>query len=374
MGVPKTPGRYIVPVSKIWRRRQAPAAEKTSVDGRLFALKAGEAGDEELREVYDFLALVAAHDRAEPDSAPDRTDQERYDTFVSSLFRRGSPESSGHLNFLLARSCGRIAVSIVYTVGGEGDEDLVLIGLTVHPELRRRGVGTEVLRSVLPVFRALGRGRIGATVRSGDFERWAWNVGFRPVVRQAFQSIEVSEADAARWEEIPVPVGYRLAAWDDTAPEDLLGPYARARQGFEDVVHPRLARRGDWSPRHIREDEADSAARNAACRVVVAIFEATGEVVGMTETAVFAAEPEKVDQGYTAVVREHQGNGLGRAMKAAMMRRLLSEGPGTVRITTRALGDHMMRVNRSLGYRTDAEYAFVEAAFEQVERTLEALR
>ena len=34
----------------------------------------------------------------------------------------------------------------------------------------------------------------------------------------------------------------------------------------------------------------------------------------------------------------------------------------------------MMRVNRSLGYRTDAEYAFVEAAFEQVERTLEALR
>jgi len=94
----------------------------------------------------------------------------------------------------------------------------------------------------------------------------------------------------------------------------------------------------------------------------------------MTETAVFPTEPEKVDQGYTAVVREHQGNGLGRAMKAAMMRRLLSERPGTVRITTRALGDHMMRVNRSLGYRTDAEYAFVEAAFEQVERTLEALR
>ena len=143
MGVPKTPGRYIEPVSKIWRRRQAPAVEKTSVDGRLFALKAGEADDEELREVYDFLALVAAHDRAEPDSAPNRTDQERYDTFVSSLFRRGSPESSGHLSFLLARSCGRIAVSIVYTVGGEGDEDLVLIGLTVHPEFRRRGVGTD---------------------------------------------------------------------------------------------------------------------------------------------------------------------------------------------------------------------------------------
>ena len=118
MGVPKTPGRYIEPVSKIWRRRQAPAVEKTSVDGRLFALKAGEAGDEELREVYDFLALVAAHDRAEPDSAPNRTDQERYDTFVSSLFRRGSPEPSGHLSFLLARSCGRIAVSIVYTVSG----------------------------------------------------------------------------------------------------------------------------------------------------------------------------------------------------------------------------------------------------------------
>lgn len=344
------------------------------MDGRLFAFRADQASDEEFREVYDFLALAAAHDGPEPESAPNSTDQERYDAFVSSLFRRNAPESKGHMNLLLARSCGRIAVSIVYTVGGEGDEDLVLMGLTVHPELRRRGAGTEVLRSVLPVFRAIGRTRIAAVVRSGDFEKWAWNVGFRPVVRQAFQHLEVSKADTALWEDVFVPVGYRLESWVNTTPESLLESYARARQGFEDGIHRRLAPARDWSPQRIREDEADSAARNATCRVVVAVFEATGEVVGMTETAVFPTESEAVDQGYTAVVREHQGNGLGRAMKAAMMRQLLSELPADVRITTRALGEDMMRLNRSLGYQTDAEYAFVEAGFEQLERTLEALR
>lgn len=343
------------------------------MDGRLLAFNAATATDEQLREVYDFLALVTTHDGPEPGT--NRSDQDRYDAFVASLYRRNSPQASGIMNLFLVRSCGRIAVAVFYTFGGEPDQDLALIDIRVHPEARRQGTGTAVLRAVLPGIRATGRTRIGANVRSGPGETWAWNVGFRPVVRQAFQNLVVSQADPSPWEEdTVVPVGYRLESWDDTTPDHLLETYARARRGFRDVIHPRLAaKETDWTPQRIREDEADSAARNAECRVVVAIHEPTGEIVGMTETAVFLTEPENVTQGYTAVVRDHQGNGLGRVMKAAMMRRLLSARPDVVAITTRALGDHMMQVNRELGYQTVAEYAFIEATIEQLERTSAAV-
>lgn len=338
------------------------------MDGRLFAFDAGAASDEQLRELYDFLMHAAAHDGPEPET--EKSDHERYEAFVSSLFRRNSPEPNGRMTFLLARSRDRVAVSIGYTFAGEPDQDLALVTITVHPEQRRQGTGTAVLRAVIPAIRAAGRTRIGATVRSGTAEQWAWNIGFRPVARLAFQHLTISEADPALWQNTSVPAGYRLESWDNTTPEHLLESYARARQGFENLIHHRHATtRTDWTPQRIREDEADSAARNAICRVVAAIHEATEEVVGMTETAVFPTDPPTVAQGYTAVVHEHQGNGLGRAMKAAMIRRLLSEHPTTAKITTRALGDHMLRLNRSLGYQTAAEYAFVEAPIEQLEGT-----
>lgn len=338
------------------------------MDGRLLAFKAATASDEQLREVYDFLALAAAHDN--PEAVTNKPDEERYDAFVASLFRSGSPQSSGRMNLLLVRCGGRIAVSVAYTFGGGEDGGLVPVKITVHPERRRQGIGTAVLRDVVQVFRATGTTRIGATVQSGDFEKWAWNVGFRPVARQAFQHLMVAEVDHARWEEAPVPVGYRLESWHGAAPEDLLGAYARARREFEGLVPRRFAvERTDWTPERIRENEAKSAAENAECRIVVAIHEATGEIVGMTETTVFPAEPESVTQGTTAVVHKHQGNGLGRVMKAEMMRRLLTERPGTVKVATRALGEHMVLVNRRLGYRTVAEYAYVEATLDHLERT-----
>ena len=360
-------------MSKIRRRRQGNGngAETTSTDGRLVPFDAGAASDDELREVFDFLALAAVYDG--PPSLFEKSDQDRYDAFVRSLFRRGAPEPNGSMSFLLLRGYGRIAVSVAYAAGGGADGDAVLIDITVHPGLREKGTGTAVLRAMIPVVRAMGRSRIAATVRSGAFEKWAWNLGFRPVVRQAVQYLVVSDADAALWEDVPVPVGYRLESWGSTTPERLLESYARARRGFEDLLPPRFTAGRDWSPQHIREDEADSAARNAECRVVVAIHEATGEIVGMTETAVFAAEPGNVTQACTAVLREHQGTGLGRAMKAAMTRRLLGELSGDFRITTRALGDRMMRLNRSLGYQTEAEYAFVEVTVDQLERTFAAL-
>src|SRR2546421_257030 len=83
------------------------------------------------------------------------------------------------------------------------------IGLThvvVHPAARRSGIGTALLRAVLPELRARGRRIVeGWQVVAGTGGEWgAEALGFRPgrtIVRQA---LVVAGADRARW-DVPVP-------------------------------------------------------------------------------------------------------------------------------------------------------------------------
>src|SRR5439155_1066284 len=74
------------------------------------------------------------------------------------------------------------------------------IGLThvvVHPAARRSGIGTALLRAVLPELRARGRRIVeGWQVVAGTGgERWAEALGFRPVRTIVRQALVVAGAD-----------------------------------------------------------------------------------------------------------------------------------------------------------------------------------
>lgn len=73
--------------------------------------------------------------------------------------------------------------------------------------------------------------------------------------------------------------------------------------------------------------------------------------------------PQDASQHDTSVVAAHRGHGLGAVMKAAMMRWVVEERPGVERVTTgtAAANAHMLRVNRSLGYRDLRAFAWMES-------------
>lgn len=76
----------------------------------------------------------------------------------------------------------------------------------------------------------------------------------------------------------------------------------------------------------------------------------------------------------TVAVAEFRGNGLGRAMKAAMMRMLLTERPRLERIETATAADnkYMIKVNHDLGYVTTQTMATIEAEITVVRSCLAA--
>ena len=321
------------------------------------------ATDADWQEIYDLTTARLTVDWPE-------TPLPSYESVVHRI-RTGAVGPNSETMWV-ARQNGALVGSGYYEIYLGRNPDVALITVHVHPGRRRQGIGTAVFRELLARARRDGRTHVvGTGVRAGHAAaEWAAKVGFgEPALRLVMQQLDIADVDPAVW-EVSGPEGYRLVAWIGPAPEEILASYARARHAIEDSVVGDLTwDEPDWSPEKVRQEEADFAAQHEEMRVVVAIHEASGEVAGITQVTVPPVQPVKAFQRDTAVLREHRGHGLGRAMKAAMMRRLIAERPDTVSVVTQT-GDveNMARINTELGYRTLAEYSIVEAEIAELEK------
>jgi len=218
----------------------------------------------------------------------------------------------------------------------------------VQPELRRQGIGTTLLRAVLPEARVHGRDTMTGQMRAdGDGERWALSLGFRRVQQFALQSLTVADVDPGLW-ETPAPPGFRAEGWIGAAPQSLVDGFARARTAITDAPTGESSRKfPDWTVQRVRDREAEVRGRGCELRTVVAVDEASGAVAGLTEMEVQPSRPEHAFQLDTAVVAQFRGHGLGRFVKATMMRGLLTDRPRIERVSTQtdASNVHMIRVN-----------------------------
>ncbi|HEX4788289.1 MAG TPA: GNAT family N-acetyltransferase [Actinospica sp.] len=249
--------------------------------------------------------------------------------------------------------------------------------LEVSASDRRRGIGAALMRAL--VADALAEGRTGLVqeqVRVGTAgERWARAVGFTETLRHCWQMLHVQQTQQTSpglW-QVPTPPGYRLEQWTGAAPESLVTAFAVARNAIGDAPRGESAYRAPtWTVERVRQAEADARAAGDEMRYVVAVHEASGEIAALTGLLL---APPRVDlcwQRDTAVVRGHRGLGLGRVVKAAMMRALVAEYPGLGRVVTSTAADNaaMIRVNEQVGYVRSAEIAMFEAEVGQVVRAL----
>ena len=255
--------------------------------------------------------------------------------------------------------------------------DWAIVRVLVHAAHRQHGIGTALLHEVVADARAQGRVILANDqVRLGsDGERWAHAVGFANVLRSRWQMLHVAEVDSALW-DVPVPAGFRLLKWADAAPDDLVAGFAAARNAIGDAPtgessyeHPQ------WTVERVRQGEADAREAGDDARYVVAVHEQTGAVAALTGMVLRPGRLDLCWQQDTAVVESFRGHGLGRAVKAAMMRWLLVEFPELERVVTNNAAEnvHMIRVNEQIGYVHYADIGLFEASVEQVRERLGAI-
>jgi mycothiol synthase len=296
-----------------------------------------------LREYYELMVACAADWSDEPPSD--------YDAAVQRL--RNPAPGLGPFVHWAAYLDGRLVGFEKIGFPEQENSHVGFVEIDVHPDVRRRGVGTEMLRCAVPTLAARGRTEVQlwSVTEGSAAERWAVRHGFERVHATAMQRLSIDTVDPGRW-EVDAPAGYRTVSWIGAAPEDLVASYARARGAIDDAPVGESAFRAPlWTVARVRADE-DERRRNKVELRVVAAVDGAGDVAGFTEVNVREYRTDLAFQGDTAVIDVHRGKGLGRFVKARMAVWLRTDFPelSCVLTSTAAANAHMIRVNSLIGY------------------------
>lgn len=267
------------------------------------------------------------------------------------------------------------------------------VNVEVHPEVRRRGVGTALWAAAERVVTKAGRGLVvtftsharepradeagalGAPTGSGRLPgldagaRFALGRGFTlaQVERHSVEAVPVAEELLARLgEEAGARAAgeYELVHWIDRAPDALVDGMCALQVAMSSgMPHGELEVHTEmWDAERWRDAEADALSAGRVGSVVAAVHRRSGEVAGYTKVRVMRERPEVGFQEDTIVLRRHRGRRLGLWLKVENLRQLAVGFPDLRRIHTfnAEENSHMLDINEALGF----EAAGVDGAWQ----------
>jgi GNAT superfamily N-acetyltransferase len=235
------------------------------------------------------------------------------------------------------------------------NQHLAMANVTVHPDRRRRGLGTALLRAAVAAAAVDGRRTLLIEAFDGGAgEAFCRAHGFATVGRERLSLLRLADVDRADVEALAAAThaGYRLVRWTDRCPDELVEQFALAKAAMNDAPVDDADMGGRvYTAEVIRQDEADRRTMGLTAWTTVAVHESTGAVAGLTE--LLLGPPPRAFQEDTAVVPAHRGSGLGLWVKADMLCRLQAERPDVTEVVTgnAASNEHMLRINTRLGFR-----------------------
>jgi GNAT superfamily N-acetyltransferase len=240
--------------------------------------------------------------------------------------------------------------------------DIGVLEVLVHPRLRRRGLGRQLVavaarRAYLEGFSSIGVEAIGDTPALAFYE----SLGFE---REYVETRSVLSLSSVDWNALHtmangIGSGYRVEFYAGGPPAALVEAYAQAKlEGQEGDGNELDLRPSSSDPQRLRDSLDTLHRRGLKPYIVLAIHEASGAVAGLTEVVVPAQHPERADQYDTIVVREHRGYGIDRAIKARMLFELRSAEPGLREVQTwnAQHNESMLKVNAELGFQSDRDW------------------
>jgi GNAT superfamily N-acetyltransferase len=257
-------------------------------------------------------------------------------------------------------------------------EDIGVLEVVAHPDVRRKGIGRELVavatrRAFAEGFASLGVEVIGDTPAVAFYEA----LGFRCAFVEIRHLLSMSTVDWVRLDRMAhgVGSGYRLEYYPGGPPEELYEAYAAAKEITRGDYPPNdlELRPSSYDAERLRASLATLHARGLKPYIVLGIHEATGQVAGLTEVVVPAQRPTRADQYDTVIVPAHRGYGLGRALKARMLFELRSAEPRLLEVQTWNAFENepLQKVNNELGFRADRQWMEYEVEVADLARRLD---
>lgn len=246
--------------------------------------------------------------------------------------------------------------------------------VSVHPDHRRRGVGTQLLGFFETWARENGRrtvtGEVFAPIdATSPGLEFATRHGFGVVIEDGMKVADVAETRDT-WtglaaECAPFHGDYEIRTVGSPMPDELVAGYCLIQNMFMSEAPTGESDIEDevWDEERVRANEARG---RAAGRHASTTFALTpdGEVAAMTELFVIESAPERGLQSGTLVSPAHRGHRLGLAVKVANQQAMTERFPELAFIVTgnAAVNTHMNAINDRLGFRVVERCLEVEKA------------
>ncbi|GAA6526283.1 GNAT family N-acetyltransferase [Intrasporangium sp. DVR] len=241
---------------------------------------------------------------------------------------------------------------------------LALLFPAVLSEHRHQGVGSALVRAAEEVAAQHDR---STTVSETEWaaegadigESFAQHRGYvvAQTVLRSEMALPAERPSLQSLVDAPGAPDHLIESVVDDLPESWLEDRALLQQRMStDAPHDDMDwREESWDADRLRAEHA--ATRSAGRRVIesVARHVPSGRLVGFTRIEVSAEQPGLGYQQDTLVLVEHRGHSLGARLKAANVLALMEALPevAAVRTWNAASNDHMLAVNRALGYHVD---------------------
>jgi GNAT superfamily N-acetyltransferase len=252
---------------------------------------------------------------------------------------------------------------------------LVWTNLTVRPDLRRRGHGTELVNEALRLTKDAGRAIIWAGVAEDDpgGQAFVQKFGFRYAShdarrRQRLAEVDYAEIDRLYAQAVEAASDYRIERLTPPVPDEVLAELVEVTAAINDAPAGTLTYEDEvFDTARLRDIETARQKRGDILYRVVARHRGTGKVGGHTQVVFNPLEPTLGHVGDTAVARAHRGHRLGMLLKIDMMRWLADEQPQLETIETWNNVDnrYMINVNEAIGYRLSRVYNSYELKLDE---------
>jgi GNAT superfamily N-acetyltransferase len=241
------------------------------------------------------------------------------------------------------------------------------IVLAVHPQHRRRGVGTAIVERMAQVARADGRRTLNiivdvpvAAAADHPSVHFGPRVGFERSLPGNSRHLRVP-MERGRLEELRAVVAgardaaaYRVLTFETPWPSRFVPDHCALLEvmSTDEPAGDDEREAEEWDEERLRESDELLSARGMRKLAAVAQHIESGRLVAMTEILVADSVPDQAWQMITVVDPAHRGHRLGLAVKLANLALLAEQAPKVEVVVTgnASVNAPMIAVNDMMGF------------------------